>query len=79
MSIFLKTRSCIVWSGSENKIISFLLDLLNPLTVKVLGFNINRDTESNLLKAGFQSYRINYMGSDIFKMFIIENHKKFNE
>ena len=60
---------------SENKIISFLMDLLNPLTVKVFGYNINRDTESNLLKAAFRSYRIHYLRSDIFKMFIIENNK----
>lgn len=60
---------------SEHKLISYLMDLFNPLTVNLFGYNINRDTESNLLKAGFRSYRIDYLRSDIFKMFIIENIK----
>lgn len=60
---------------SEHKLISYLMDLFNPLTVNLFGYNINRDIESNILKAGFRSYRTWYLRSDIFKMFIIENIK----
>lgn len=60
---------------SEKKIIAFLMDLLNPLIVFVFGFNINRDTENNLRKAGINSYIVRYLLGDIFKLFIIRNNK----
>ncbi|MGO4886545.1 class I SAM-dependent methyltransferase [Anaerobacillus sp. MEB173] len=37
---------------SENEIVGILMDLLNPLTVKLWGANINRRTTANIESAG---------------------------
>lgn len=61
---------------SKNKTVAFFMDLLNPLTVFIFGYDINRDTENNLKKAGINSYIVKYLLGDIFKLIIIENNKK---
>ena len=38
----------------RNRILGWLMDLLNPLMVRLSGANINRDTVANVERAGFQ-------------------------
>ncbi len=38
---------------SNRKLVDFLLDIMNPLILFTYGYNINRHTEINILKAGF--------------------------
>ncbi|MBK6912464.1 MAG: methyltransferase domain-containing protein [Ignavibacteriales bacterium] len=60
---------------SENKIVGAVMDLINPLMVNLLGFNINRKTETNIVDAGFYSYQVRHLWFDIFRMLIINNKK----
>ncbi len=60
---------------SDNRILDFLMDLVNPIVVRNFGFNINRNTESNLLKAEISSYRIKHLFFDLVKLFVIDNKK----
>lgn len=60
---------------SDNRLIGMLMDLINPLIVRLLGFNINRKTEKNIVDAGFYSYQVRHLWFDIFRMFIIINKK----
>jgi ubiquinone/menaquinone biosynthesis C-methylase UbiE len=60
---------------SDNKIIGVMMDLLNPLTVSLLGYNINRNTENNVVNSGLHSYQVRYLWFDIFRMIIINNKK----
>ncbi len=39
---------------SRNKIVAFVEDLHNPVTVWLLGVNVNRDTAGNVLKCGLK-------------------------
>lgn len=39
---------------SKNKILGPVMDLLNPLVVRIVGANINRDTVKNLKSAGLK-------------------------
>ena len=54
------------------------MDLVNPLTRRIMGDNINRRTYENLLKAGFRPRDIvvEDIGADIIKLFQIINNKK---
>ncbi|HAB54020.1 MAG TPA: SAM-dependent methyltransferase, partial [Ignavibacteriales bacterium] len=47
----------------------------NPLIVGLFGFNINRDTENNIVNSGFDSYQVRYLWYDFLRMFIINNKK----
>ncbi|GIK61839.1 MAG: Ubiquinone/menaquinone biosynthesis C-methyltransferase UbiE [Ignavibacteriaceae bacterium] len=60
---------------SDTKIIGALMDLLNPLTLRLFGFNINRNTQNNIVNCGFHSYQVRYLWYDILRMFIIHNKK----
>ncbi|OGU57184.1 MAG: methyltransferase type 11 [Ignavibacteria bacterium RIFOXYB2_FULL_35_12] len=60
---------------SDNKLIGLSMDLLNPLIVGLFGFNINRDTENNIVNSGFDSYQVRYLWYDFLRMFIINNKK----
>ena len=53
------------------------MDLLNPLPLNIYGANINRETEDNLLRAGFSRDEISVtnLWMDIFKAIRIENRK----
>lgn len=62
---------------SKYKLKGAMMDLINPLPLWLYGANINRDTEGNLLKAGFKQEQIKTrdLWSDIVKEYIIENIK----
>lgn len=49
---------------SENRLLGLLMDIVNPVVVKILGANINRRTLENLEQAGFNiAYEKRLMGS----------------
>ncbi len=41
---------------SRHRVLAWLLDMLNPLIVRFMGANINRETMENIRKAGWQVY-----------------------
>jgi ubiquinone/menaquinone biosynthesis C-methylase UbiE len=52
-----------------------VFDLLAPLFVRITGANINRDTVTNIKRAGFCILLEENLFSDIFKFIIAENSK----
>ena len=62
---------------SNNKIAGKVMDLLNPLTLRIIGDNINRRTYENILKAGFspRDIVVEDIWADIVKLFQIINNK----
>ena len=47
----------------KNRILGWLMDLLNPIAVRLSGANINRDTVGNVAKAGFEMVAVDsHMG-----------------
>ena len=63
---------------SNNRIAGKLMDLVNPLTRRIIGDNINRRTYENLINAGFnpRDIIVEDIGADIIKLFRITNNKK---
>ena len=62
---------------SKNKFIAFLQYLHNPITKFLLGFNIDRDTISNIKKAGLKiTIERNLKSNDIFKFLVCKLNKK---
>ena len=54
---------------SENRSIAALMDLLNPLAVRIMGANINRRTVDNVRKSGLIIEKVEDMGmGGIFKL-----------
>lgn len=62
---------------SNKKILGKLMDWLNVLTVAIMGEHINRDTENNVLLAGFnrEDVKSEYLFGDIVKFIEIRNNK----
>ncbi len=48
------------------------MDWLNPLSVRLQGVNINRDTVDNVRRAGFRILEIDDLFLDIFKLIVAE-------
>ncbi len=56
---------------SENQLLGGLMDLFNPLVVRMMGANINRDTVDNLQQSGFDLEQVEDMGlGGIFKLIV---------
>lgn len=54
---------------SPNSILGALMDLLNPLVVRMMGANINRETVENVRKAGLEIEQVEDLGmGGIFKL-----------
>jgi len=54
---------------SQDPRVGRLMDLLNPLVVRLMGFNINRDTVGNVTRAGLHLDRVEDLGvGGIFKI-----------
>lgn len=53
---------------SENPLLGKIMDILNPLTVRLTGANINRDTVANLQKAGLKLSCVSNIKGDILKI-----------
>ena len=62
---------------SEKKVLGKIMDILNKLTVAVAGEYINRDTENNVLLAGFvrEDVKSEYLYKDIVMFLTIRNNK----
>lgn len=62
---------------SQKKALGKLMDIMNPLLLRILGDNINRHTHENLLKAGFKPEQIEVknLWLDIVKLFQVSNSK----
>ena len=59
---------------SANRIVAWLMNLANPLVVRMVGANINRQTVANVTKSGLVVEQITDLGAGIFKL--IEARKK---
>lgn len=56
---------------SANEFLGRLMDVVNPLVVTTMGFNINRRTLENIEKAGLTIERVENVGlGDIFKIIV---------
>ncbi|MFA5983623.1 MAG: methyltransferase domain-containing protein [Methylococcaceae bacterium] len=53
---------------SSNPILARLMDLLNPITVRLFGANINRNTVKNVQACGFKSVWVDGQSNDIIKL-----------
>jgi len=59
---------------SANRIMAWLMNLANPLVVRMMGANINRRTVENVSKSGLAVEQVTDLGAGIFKL--IEARKK---
>ena len=59
---------------STNRILGWLMNLANPLVVRIVGANINRQTAANVMKSGLVVEQVTDLGAGIFKL--IEARKK---
>ena len=53
---------------SGNRIVGWLMDSLNPIVVRMMGANINRDTVSNVARAGIRIEGVESRGFGILKL-----------
>lgn len=53
---------------SPNPLVAKIMNLLNPIVVRLFGANINRDTVKNVKACGFSSVRIDERCGDILKL-----------
>lgn len=53
---------------SSNRVIAKVMNLINPIVVKLFGANINRNTVKNVKACGFASVRVDERSSDIIKL-----------
>ncbi len=51
-----------------NRLLGWLMDLLNPLCVRLSGANINRDTVANVQRAGFQVVAVDSFLAGLVKL-----------
>lgn len=58
--------------GSANKLLRPLMDWLNPLTVRLLGDHINRDTVDTAVAAGFRLTEVKNLFGDIVRLAVAE-------
>ena len=56
---------------SENEFVGKLLDVLNPLTLKLMGENINRRTMENLAVAGFNVEKEEHVWTSLVRMMVL--------
>jgi phosphatidylethanolamine/phosphatidyl-N-methylethanolamine N-methyltransferase len=59
---------------SANRIVSWMMNLANPMVVCLMGANINRKTVENVVASGLQVENVTELGAGIFKL--IEARKK---
>ncbi|MAU16614.1 MULTISPECIES: class I SAM-dependent methyltransferase [Flavobacteriaceae] len=57
---------------SGNKMLGTLMDWFNFIPLYIIGDNINRRTDENLKKAGFENIKETRLWSDIVKFFIVK-------
>ncbi|SRR5690625_1270587 len=60
---------------SENGFAGKMLDLINPLTVRIVGANVNRKTIENIENAGLKIEKQDYLMTSIMRKLIISPNK----
>lgn len=60
---------------SDKKMMGLIMDVLNPLAVRLIGANINRRTLENMESANLHLERIDTEGMDILKLVIASPNK----
>lgn len=60
---------------SEKRFAGKLMDLFNPLVVKLIGANINRRTLENIEAAGLELKQVDTVGMEILKLIIAKPNK----
>lgn len=53
---------------SRNRVLGRIMDIANPIVVRMMGANINRETVRNVERAGFQVRRVDDLWRDIVKL-----------
>ena len=53
---------------SSNRVLAFVMNLLNPLVVRLLGANINRETLKNVQACPFKNIYVDPASSDMIKL-----------
>ncbi len=51
----------------DRPVIGTLMDLMNPMMVRMMGANINRQTVENVRRAGLQIVSVENLGGDLVK------------
>lgn len=61
---------------SQKKVLGKLMDILNPISFRLYGDNINRKTYDNLIEAGFEASQIEVesVWSDVWQIYRINNY-----
>ncbi len=59
---------------SANRVLAWLMNLVNPVVVHTIGANINRQTVENVIKGGLRVEQVTDLAAGIFKL--IEARKK---
>lgn len=60
---------------SEKIGLGLLMDVLNPLVVRLYGANINRRTVNNIYQSGYTDVEVTNLAGDIVKKIVIHNEK----
>lgn len=60
---------------SGNKFVGLLMDAFNPVFVKLIGANINRETLENMKKAELQLEKVDTVGMEILKLVVAKPNK----
>ena len=63
---------------SANPVLSWLMNLFNPLIVRMIGANINRRTVENVIKSGLAVEGVTNLGNSIFKLIEARRKKLFS-
>lgn len=58
---------------SKNFLLGFIMDILNPLVVRMIGANINRNTVDSVAKAGFRNSYVENRVGDVIKYITVVN------
>lgn len=60
---------------SENIVVGKMLDLINPLTVRAVGTNVNRQTIANIEAAGLKIIQQEYLMTSVMRKLIVSPNK----
>jgi ubiquinone/menaquinone biosynthesis C-methylase UbiE len=55
---------------SESPVIGWLMDVLNPISLHLIGSNINRRTVQNVISAGIQLQKVEDLRGKIVKLIV---------
>jgi ubiquinone/menaquinone biosynthesis C-methylase UbiE len=53
---------------SANRIVAWIMNLANPMVVRMMGANINRRTVENVTRSGLRIEKVTELGAGIFKL-----------